>query len=352
MELTSEKNLINHNCFDIIRLFIAFIIFYGHFLFVFSIENNILIEVAYFVRGVPIFFFLSGLFIARSIERYSAREFLVRRAIRIYPELWVCVVFNLLIILLKYKPVNGFSFKDILIYFATQFTAFQFYTGDWLRGYGLGAPNGALWTISVDIQFYLFAIVFSKLLKKKSVKLWATLIILSMIFDFALEKTKIYYPEIIYKLLECNFLTFGWIFFLGMFIYHFQEKIIPIIVKIRWIVIVIYIAYQYFVPKSILQFFEGIRYNIITTILLLLMVAGIGFSFNKRLKRDFSYSFYLYHMVVLNFILNNFIHAKTTFIQTLVYFITAIIVISIFAFLSNTFIAGKLTKIIERKILR
>ena len=60
----------------------------------------------------------------------------------------MCVLLNLIIILASGVRAG---IKDIGIYLSTQMTAFQFYTGDWLRSYGVGTPNGALWTITVDI---------------------------------------------------------------------------------------------------------------------------------------------------------------------------------------------------------
>lgn len=101
LESNASKVNINENCFDVIRLICTFTVFFGHFLTHFSVENDVLHGIAYFVRGVPVFFFLSGLFIARSLERYKTAEFLKRRAIRIFPELWVCVIFNLVIILIS-----------------------------------------------------------------------------------------------------------------------------------------------------------------------------------------------------------------------------------------------------------
>ena len=102
---------VNDNCFDLIRLICTFTVFFGHFLTHFAVDNELLHEIAYFVRGVPVFFFLSGLFIARSLERYQTKDFLKRRVIRIFPELWVCVLFNLVIILISLgqKPRSGIA---------------------------------------------------------------------------------------------------------------------------------------------------------------------------------------------------------------------------------------------------
>ena len=345
-----SRTNINDNCFDVIRLICTFTVFFGHFLTHFGVENELLHNIAYFVRGVPVFFFLSGLFIARSLERYKTGEFLKRRAIRIFPELWVCVLFNLVIILISLR--GGYNLKDILIYLGTQMTAFQFYTGGWLRGYGVGVPNGALWTITVDIQFYIVAIFLAKWLKNKRISTWSIVIAITMVFDLLLEKGKGLYPEIGYKLLQCNLIPFIWIFLIGMCVYYNRDIVIPAMIRIKWGLVAVYLIWQYVVPDSIVKIFGGIRYNVITTLILLLMITGIGFSFKKRLSQDYSYSFYLYHMVVINFIINNICKEFTSTGQFVVSLICSMLVIGILAVLSHRYVAGSLTKRIENRLLQ
>lgn len=53
-----------------------------------------------------------------------------------------------------------------------QATIFQFWTPDFLRGYGVGCPNGALWTISIFIQFYFCVFFIYKWLNKRNIYLW------------------------------------------------------------------------------------------------------------------------------------------------------------------------------------
>ena len=340
---------INENCFDIVRLICTFTVFLGHFLSHFSIDNEILHGIAYFVRGVPVFFFLSGLFIARSLERYTTREFLVRRAIRIFPELWVCVFLNLAIILVSLQ--GRYGVKDILIYLGTQMTAFQFYTGNWLREYGVGVPNGALWTITVDLQFYFAAILIAKWLKGRKAKVWVIVIATAMIIDLALEKGKGLYPEIIYKLLQCNLIPFIWIFLIGMCVYYNRDRIIPRLVQCRWGLFIFYLAWQYVIPSQILKLFGGIRYNLITTVLMLFTLIGIGFSYKKRLSQDYSYSFYLYHMVIINFIINNIRREFTSIGEGIAVFVITMVLIGFLAVLSHRYVAGKLTKQLEKNLL-
>ena len=167
---------IDENCFDWVRIVVALIVFLGHFLTHFEVPSSILFEIAYFVRGVPVFFCLSGFFVARSVERYRPKEFYVRRFVRIYPAMWLCIAVNTVIILITYSVRP--TLKELLIYLGTQLSVFQFYTGDWLRGYGVGVPNGALWTITVDIQFYLLAYLLLKWLSKKPLRYWICTIML------------------------------------------------------------------------------------------------------------------------------------------------------------------------------
>lgn len=67
IDMCTQLRKVDDNCFDIIRAVCTFIIFLGHFLTHFHISNVALNEIAYFIRGVPVFFFMSGLFIFNSL---------------------------------------------------------------------------------------------------------------------------------------------------------------------------------------------------------------------------------------------------------------------------------------------
>lgn len=161
--------------------------------------------------------------------------------------------------------------------------------------------------------------------------------------DLIAEKTSHAYPVIIYKLLECNVLTFIWIFAFGIAIYYSSENSKRKLADLKWLFLVIYILWQYFVPGSVVGIFDGLRYNIVTTMLLLLFITGLGFSYKYRVKEDFSYSFYLYHMVVINAVVE-FVGNKFKTSQNILCFIIVFGIIGALAVFSKRMIADKVGK--------
>ena len=340
---------INKNCFDVIRIVCTFTVFLGHFITHFDVDSSILHEIAYFVRGVPVFFFLSGFFIARSLDRYNTKTYLIKRVVRIFPELWVCVLLNLFIILITFSGTH--TFKDIIIYLVTQLTMFQFYTGGWLRSYGVGVPNGALWTITVDIQFYLLAILIVLLLRKKGKTIWISMIVLFIAIDVFLLNIETLLPDLIWKVVQCIIVPFMWIFFAGMALYYWRDAMIPFFIKMKWIIVAVYVIWQLFAPSWLVSVFSGVRYNIITTLLLLCTVTAIGFSFNKRLRNDFSYSFYLYHMVIINIVYNCITDHFDTWLGFVTTFVAVMIATALCAYASHMLIGVKATSKLEAYIM-
>ncbi len=351
--MNTKRNLtidIDSNCFDVIRVFCAVIILFGHYITHFKVDSQLSFYIAYFIRGVPVFFFLSGFLVARSIERYNVRGFFIKRFFRIYPVLWVCIILNTLIILCFYDTYP--SMKEFFIYIITQFSFFQFYTGDWLREYGVGVPNGALWTISTDIQFYFVVFLLAKYLKGRTLTTWLIIIGLCAIFSFCLEFFNQYIPLVIYKLLYVSLLPFLYIFLFGMMTYYFKDLIIPFLVKNIWTLVIMYVIWIN-LPADFISLFNGMRYNVITTLLLMCNLVAIGYKFGSiRSKVDYSYSFYLYHMVVINFIFHMFIKDINNTWDAIWIFLVSFFITSILAWLSVKLIDQKLALPLEKRLMQ
>jgi peptidoglycan/LPS O-acetylase OafA/YrhL len=92
---------------------------------------HLLYQVLGYVPGVPIFFLLSGYLISSSWERCkTGKEYLVKRAARIFPAQWGCLVLTVLCIHVFSDVTWGFW--PTVLWLVGQATFVQFYTPGFL----------------------------------------------------------------------------------------------------------------------------------------------------------------------------------------------------------------------------
>jgi len=104
--------------------------------------------------GVEIFFVISGFVIANSASKSSPIEFLVGRALRLYPAVWVCATATLIVLLLF---ASGEASEFILPYIQAMLLIPKGIKGQWL--------DCIYWTLAAEMAFY--GLVFCSLLTKK-----------------------------------------------------------------------------------------------------------------------------------------------------------------------------------------
>lgn len=208
------------------------------------------------------------------------------------------MLINTVVIFVLYSPKP--NLKEGLIYVITQFGCLNFYTGDWLRGYGVGAPNGSLWTILVELEFYVIILLIWKWLKNKGIITWSILIAcfagLNYLTAIAGDG-----EMIAIKLLNCSIIPYLYMFMIGCFFYRFREKIFNCDSRLIAIAGLFFVA-MYFVGDglisgSYLPLLSGIALAALT------IIFGYLFKIKLRAKIDITYGTYLYHMVVVNAII-------------------------------------------------
>ncbi|MCP3383773.1 acyltransferase [Bradyrhizobium sp. CCGUVB4N] len=104
--------------------------------------------------GVEIFFVISGFVIANSASQSSPGEFLLGRALRLYPAVWVCATATFLVLLLF---GSGPASELVLPYIHAMLMVPKGVTGEWL--------DEVYWTLAAETAFY--GLVFCAMLTRK-----------------------------------------------------------------------------------------------------------------------------------------------------------------------------------------
>ena len=291
------------NILDIFRIVATLQVFLGHIATHFKFDNSIT-QWIYFVRGVPILFVLCGFLAAMSLGNKSIKKWYFSRAVRILPAFWAVIIINSIIIFIFYGLPN---LKDGLLYGATQMFGLNFYTGDWLRAYGVGTPNGVLWTIPVQIEFFILVPLLNKLLKNRSLKFGLGVVGVLALLSIVIHRLNGVLPTIISKLIEVTVLPYLYFLVLGMVGWYHKDKLISNLRKFKWWILAAYVIwklFEMFTPYT--QILDGVLYNVVTTLLMGMVVLGFGFTASWRAPMDITYGFYLYHMVFINIALEFF----------------------------------------------
>ena len=298
------------NNFNLIRLVAASQVMLVHALNHFEVKG-VAVDVLKAVPGVPTFFFISGFLICTSYKRMRGRgngAFFANRALRIYPALVTCV----LLAVVSVWSTGYFDGRDLkpmslVAWLVGQITFFQFYNPDFMRMFGTGVLNGALWTITVELQFYVLVPLLWFLIERRPLSLAAVFI--------ASLATNLYLHgwadgrSLPIKLLYVSFLPWLYIFVFG-FVVAYRDDAAEAIRRLRlpWLLLG-YIAAMNFIGKysdnaqnainPIAVFFLGC---------LIIKVSTARLPVSRRLasfisRQDFSYGLYLYHMPVINILL-------------------------------------------------
>lgn len=314
------------NCINIIRLLAAYQVIYGHAVYYLKIDIDY--RISWFIdlfHGVPIFFTLSGFLIwmsIRSSRNYT--QYLRKRFWRIYPELWVAVFVEIVTIIVFYK--EEINWPQLSLFALTQGTVFQFWTPDFLRGFGSGTPNGALWCICVLIQFYLIAYPLYKLLHGKSIQKWLYYVSIFILIGCITPFLKDHLPLIIGKLYGQTIIPYLWMFLLAAFAAEKKDTVIPVLKKRWWLFLLMLLVIRYASFDVNASYYS---YGLLETLCLFGGLMGFAYSYPQlNIKYDFSYGLYIYHSIILNiFIIKSYYYS-------LYYLIAVFLISSIIAIIS------------------
>ncbi|WP_077036408.1 acyltransferase [Pelomonas sp. KK5] len=306
----------HRNNFDLIRLLAAAQVLVGHVITsVPGIEMPRLHQALTLFPGVPIFFFISGYLISGSwLRRPDPAAYFAARALRIFPALWAAVLLSLALLALLYREPLADNAGTAAMWLAMQASFLQSWNPPFLRGYGTGLANPVLWTIPVELAFYvalpLLCLLGARLRRPRGVLVGAAVLSFAVfvVAAFMLDRAE---PALLRKVLmqsPASFITWMWMFLLGALAQLGKERLLPLLrgrfplfallalatglASLRW-------------DLGPWLHLPGNEIGLLNALTIDLAVLSLAFSWpalSTRLLRgnDLSYGLYLFHMPVVN----------------------------------------------------
>lgn len=307
-------NNIRVNNFDLIRLFAAFQVVFAHGCHYLNVSGNPIIQYVWqlfvYFPGVPIFFITSGFLISASFERQmNLKIYFWNRFLRIYPALWLGFALAMLMIYMTgYFKQADVTTSSFLFWTLAQNTFVQFFNPDFMRGFGIGVLNGSLWTITVELQFYLLVPIlysFIKQFQHKQDRANFFLCLLIVVFVLINFICNYFIPNawFLRKLVEVTFLPHFYQFLFGVFLQRNLAKFYPYCANKFFWYFILYFVVCFSLRHHIAVGSNNPNYFIV--FLLGLTLISFAFSFKQLSQQllhdqDISYGIYIYHMLVIN----------------------------------------------------
>jgi peptidoglycan/LPS O-acetylase OafA/YrhL len=257
--------------------------------------------------GVPIFFVVSGFLISRSYENsLNAGDYFRNRCLRIFPALWVCLVVSVGVILCRgVGTLAPISARDWLLWWAGQMSVFQGFPAPFMLPPGTRF-NGSLWTIPIELEFYLLLpslyALFGPSTRRANLLLAGSLCA-SLALHFAVLEHRPWLLPPKYDFLLDTIFPYLWIFLVGVLMQRNWDRLRRFLVgRMPW-----WLLGYLFVCAISVWLRRGVGSANIGPVYLL-PLAGLVISsamtartLSDRLLhgQDLSYGVYIYHMLVV-----------------------------------------------------
>lgn len=347
------------NNFDTVRLLAALQVCIRHIMAHFSLENQWggVKRIIDLFPGVISFFAISGFLVTMSWTRSgSVKKYARNRFLRLYPALiGGFILVQVALVVFGHLRITSLADPQVWAYWAGQLSLGQFFTPDSLRGFGCGTPNGSLWTIPVEIEFYMaLPIVFMVGKRMRPDVKLAIVGGLSLIYNIVIvllvpESTGSHQTNAagmismiaggnilpLLKLVNVTVIPYLYCFVLGGLLYLHWNKVRKVFEgkAVYWLGLYIIAAWA---TGSHPAYFIRSGWSILLNILLGCLTISAAFSLGKLYKllkgNDISYGVYIIHMVIVNVML------ELGYCSTLWHAVIAVALSVILAFLSCKFI--------------
>lgn len=305
------------NSFNAVRLLAALQVVYMHSVGHLELPRGAVFELASQWPGVPAFFALSGFLVMHSfVQRSSLASFASARALRIYPALAVNVF--LLEILFSLGGGSDWQGRGLLqmlgyeaIYMATASSEIAAHvlglSGIWnFSGFFRDYPSGVLWTLTVEISFYIALLVLG--LTSRS-RLGATAVFFAgAIFSLLyLQETasQVANGEALLRYSYLTILPYFWMFSLGVLMRIWIHVIERSLIWLLLATLGVWLGLSYWSGFSWIDWkYQFNPIDLLKTSMVCISAVLLGLGGWAKVgwirRNDISYGVYLWHMLVVS----------------------------------------------------
>lgn len=276
---------VKFNNFDFLRLYLALAVLWHHYFYLIGKKSDFFLFNLFDPEtAVRAFFVISGALIWRSAEKTTnAFSFFKKRFFRIYPAYFTVIIISSVFALVVFDA----NFLDVLKYMFWNSMFLNFVEpciGQVYADNLMCAQNGSLWTLKIEVAFYVFVYFSFYILKLKPMVLFSFAAIVSfllhVVFVNIYDK---FFPAFITN--QLPFLLFY--FFLGAFFMPFFKTMkTSFSLIITFVFAILYYYSEFFYPFFIVSFVFFIAY-------------ALPFYINVNRYGDLSYGCYIYHFPLI-----------------------------------------------------
>ena len=263
------------------------------------------VEVLGYFPGVPVFFFISGYLITGAWENSrlhgGLKSFVLNRFLRLWPALAACLLVSILLVAMTgYFEIVKITTQEFLYWIVAQLTFAQSYVPSFMRGFETGNLNGSLWTISVEIQFYIMTPVLAIVYSKFRNVFWALLML--MIVLNVLNNLN---PRNTYLQAYYHWSSLPWLFMFTMgILFYYRKSWVEYALRLPFArVLAVYLLLTYvsgIFGFGTLKWINPVLYLLLCVLILQTAFKNPGLSKRVLGGNDYSYGLYIYHMPVVN----------------------------------------------------
>lgn len=295
--VTTSPRTIRENNFDLLRLLLAFTVFLGH---CYALTGSSALRFIDYVlnseRAIQGFFVISGFLIFMSYEKSrSIVEYYKKRVRRLYPAYAFAIIYFLIAFSLISTERFANYFTSIKLYkYLIDNLLFLNFLQPSLPGvfqdHINSAVNGALWTLKIEVMFYVSVPFIVFLLRRFDKRIvFAAIYILSCLYLYCFRN--IYISEILARQLPGQLSYFC----AGGMCYYYSEYFQKYSSQLILMAIAGYIAH-YFINMFYLL-------PIIMSIIVIYFAISFYYLGNFGKYGDVSYGVYIYHFPIIQLLI-------------------------------------------------